>query len=78
MDAGDNKFQLGVSRAIPNSTSSGTKTDSNLNGQKSSSSVNNIENTKNVSNNKEDSVLLRPTEDAISWSGSSSSSDILF
>ena len=78
MDAGDNKFQLGVSRAIPNSTSSATKMDSTLNGQKSSSNVNSIENTKNASNNKEDSVLLRPTEDAISWSGSSSSSDILF
>merc|ERR1711899_166585 len=78
MDNGDNKFQLGVSRAIPNSNSSGTKTDSTSNGQKSSSNVNNMENSKHASNGKEDSVLLRPTEDAISWSGSSSSSDILF
>ena len=78
MDNGDNKFQLGVSRAIPNSNSSGTKTDSTSNGQKSSSNVNNMEHSKHASNGKEDSVLLRPTEDAISWSGSSSSSDILF
>ena len=78
MDAGDNKFQLGVSRAIPNSTSSGTKMESNSNGQKISTNVNNIESNKKASGNKDESVLLRPTEDAISWSGSSSSSDILF
>ena len=48
-------------------------------GQKSSDkNVNNIESSKKAVTNKDDSVLLRPTEDAISWSGSSSSSDILF
>ena len=81
MDAGDNKFQLGVSRAIPNSTpnSSGTKLESIANGQKLSSNVNSKDNKKTKSKSKgDDSVLLRPTEDAISWSGSSSSSDILF
>ena len=79
MDAGDNKFQLGVSRAIPNSKSSGTKMGATSNGQKSSDkNVNNIESSKKAVTNKDDSVLLRPTEDAISWSGSSSSSDILF
>jgi hypothetical protein len=80
MDAGDNKFQLGVSRAIPNSTpNSGTKMESIANGQKISSNVNSKDNKKTKTNSKGDnSVLLRPTEDAISWSGSSSSSDILF
>ena len=78
MDAGDNKFQLGVSRAIPNSTTnSGMKMESVANGQKPSAIGNNKDNKKNNSKGDE-SVLLRPTEDAISWSGSSSSSDILF
>ena len=80
MDAGDNKFQLGVSRAIPNSASnSGMKMESIANTQKISSNGNSKDNQKTKTNSKgEDSVLLRPTEDAISWSGSSSSSDILF
>ena len=77
MDAGDKKFQLGVSRAIPNSNSIG-KTETVTPAQKHSpNTINSKDNNKNASNG-EDSVLLRPTEDAISWSGSSSSSDILF
>ena len=79
MDAGDKKFQLGVSRAIPNSTSSGKIESSSPNGHiyPSTAVVNNRDNS-NKNTKGEDSVLLRPTEDAISWSGSSSSSDILF
>jgi hypothetical protein len=79
LDAGDKKFQLGVSRAIPNSTSSGKIESSSPNGHiyPSTAVVNNRENS-NKNTKGEDSVLLRPTEDAISWSGSSSSSDILF
>lgn len=77
MDAGDTKFQLGVSRAIPNSTPIG-KMESVTTAQKHSpNNISSKDNNKNTSNG-EDSVLLRPTEDAISWSGSSSSSDILF
>ena len=79
MDAGDTKFQLGVSRAIPNANPTG-KIESVIvpSSQKDlANNTNSKDNNKN-SSNTEDSVLLRPTEDAISWSGSSSSSDILF
>ena len=61
-------FQLGVSRTVPHASKKNPNStevpDSN-------------KNTKNLESNTTDEVL-RPTEDAISWSGSSSSSDMLF
>ena len=77
MDAGDTKFQLGVSRAIPNSTPIGKNEPVTTAQKHSSNNINGKDNNKTTTSG-EDSVLLRPTEDAISWSGSSSSSDILF
>ena len=62
----DNPFQLGVSRTVPHASktpSAATVPDSNPNS--------------NPNPNSSEEVL-RPTEDAISWSGSSSSSDMLF
>ena len=80
MDGGDAKFQLGVSRAIPNSTLPVSKTDSvtTTTAHKTSSSNINSQDSNKTTYTEQDSALLRPTEDAISWSGSSSSSDILF
>ena len=74
--ATDTPFQLGVSRTVPHASSikqttnsvETTKTPSSTNGT-SSGNGNAIENPDEV---------LRPTDDAISWSGSSSSSDMLF
>ena len=77
MDAGDTKFQLGVSRAIPNSNPSGKAETSVTNGQKQLLS-NSSKQSNKIKTTGEDGALLKPTEDAISWSGSSSSSDILF
>ena len=80
MDGGDNKFQLGVSRAVPNSNA-GAKmdtSDSSSSAAHKNNSNNAIKDKNGKSTNQDSSVLLRPTEDAISWSGSSSSSDILF
>ena len=64
-----NSFQLGVSRTVPHSTST-----------KSTHSSTASEKTTIASNGKENpkEEVLRPIEDAISWSGSSSSSDMLF
>ena len=68
----DNPFQLGVSRTVPHASktpSAATVPDSNPNPNSSPNS--------NPNPNSSEEVL-RPTEDAISWSGSSSSSDMLF
>jgi len=63
----DTPFQLGVTRTVPHA---------------SSNKQTNNDNTKlpniNGNNAMETEEVLRPTEDAISWSGSSSSSDMLF
>lgn len=59
-----NSFQLGVSRTVPHSTSTTSEKTT------TSSSSN--------GNEKPKEEVLRPIEDAISWSGSSSSSDMLF
>merc|ERR1712043_14273 len=63
----DNPFQLGVSRTVPHAskTPSAAVPDSDSNSNSNS----------NPNSSEE---VLRPTEDAISWSGSSSSSDMLF
>ena len=71
---GDNSFQLGVSRTVPHASSIKPSADtkqrpSTQNGVKSQSGA-------TVESGVEE--VLRPTEDAISWSGSSSSSDMLF
>ena len=61
-------FQLGVSRTVPHASKTPNSTEKVPDSNK---------NTKNMESNTTEEVL-RPTEDAISWSGSSSSSDMLF
>ena len=78
MDGGDAKFQLGVSRAVPNSTPVSKAESVTTTVHKTSSNNTNNKESNKTTYTEQDSNILRPTEDAISWSGSSSSSDILF
>merc|ERR1719232_761875 len=81
----DAPFQLGVSRTVPHASktspaSSSTSTSSSSSSSSTSSSTPSSAQSSSGtpdSNSNQDEVL-RPTEDAISWSGSSSSSDMLF
>ena len=61
-----NSFQLGVSRTVPHSTSTKSTPNSTT------------KSTEKTASHGETEEVLRPIEDAISWSGSSSSSDMLF
>merc|ERR1712228_228221 len=63
----DTPFQLGVSRTVPHASS-------NKHTNNDTTKLPNI----NGNSAMETEEVLRPTEDAISWSGSSSSSDMLF
>ena len=74
----DTPFQLGVSRTVPHASS--MKNANNIN---DSIDVNAPNTNGNGPSNLATKIetpeeVLRPTEDAISWSGSSSSSDMLF
>ena len=61
----DAPFHLGVSRTVPPNSSAVKATATTNNGL-------------GAQTKSEAEEVLRPTEDAISWSGSSSSSDMLF
>ncbi len=69
-------FQLGVTRSVPHDHGSTSGNPVSALSHKEPKSVKNSQN-KSTSNNKDEEVL-RPIEDAISWSGSSNSSDMLF
>ena len=75
----DTPFQLGVSRTVPHASSISVDTKhapcNNASGGGGGGGSNNV--TAAAIEAREHEVL-RPTEDAISWSGSSSSSDMLF
>jgi len=82
----DTPFQLGVSRTTPLSSSSSSggaasaaATADRKRKPKSAATDGTTEQVKSRQNNSsEQQQVLRPTDDAVSWSGSSSSSDILF
>ena len=71
----DTPFQLGVSRTVPHASSISVDTKHAPCNNVSGGLSNNVTATAIEAREHE---VLRPTEDAISWSGSSSSSDMLF
>lgn len=73
--ATDAPFQLGVSRTVPHASSIKQTINNSVETTKPPSSTNGSGNGNAIENPDE---VLRPTDDAISWSGSSSSSDMLF
>jgi len=75
--ATDTPFQLGVSRTVPHASSIKQTTNNSVDTTKPPSSTNGTSSGNGNAIENPDEVL-RPTDDAISWSGSSSSSDMLF
>merc|ERR1712228_331964 len=73
----DTPFQLGVSRTVPHASSISVDTKHAPCNNVSGGGLSNNAVTATAIEAREHEVL-RPTEDAISWSGSSSSSDMLF
>jgi len=74
--ATDTPFQLGVSRTVPHASSIKQTTNSVETTKPPSSTKGTSSGNGNAIENPDE--VLRPTDDAISWSGSSSSSDMLF
>ena len=69
----ESPFQLGVTRSVPHNHGTGA-----LATQKEPKTVENghVEEKKNQLQDEDE--VLRPLEDAVSWSGSSNTSDMLF